>query len=189
MNKEEIELVNNAKLGDKHALIELLRKEEKFIYSTVFYLKKSSEDINDIVQDVLIKVTKKISQLKDANSFKTWLNQVIINSYYDYLRKNRKKKFEFSIFKENNLQKADFIDEKIVDPQDAILYTELDKVIKNSIGKLPMHYKIPITLREIQGMSYFDISKITNTSINTVKSRISRARNLIKNQVKNYIKG
>ena len=188
MNNDKIELINQAMLGDKKALLELLRLEEKTIYATLFYLNKSENDLNDIAQDVLIKISKKISQLKKPDNFKTWLNQIIINSYYDYLRKNKRHKFEFHIFKSDDNVDDELIDNKSIDPAEAILYSELDKVIKKSIEKLPHHYKIPITLREIQGLSYFDISKITKTSINTVKSRISRARNIVKNQIKKYVR-
>ena len=73
-------------------------------------------------------------------------------------------------------------------PQDRILYTELDYIIKNTIENLPMHYKIPIALREIQGLSYDEISDITKTSIGTVKSRIARARAMIKEKVDKYSK-
>ena len=62
-------------------------------------------------------------------------------------------------------------------------------IIKNAIENLPIQYKIPITLREIQGLSYDEISAITKTSIGTVKSRISRARAKIKDDIDKYTRG
>ena len=70
---------------------------------------------------------------------------------------------------------------------DLIVYeNELDKVIKKSINNLPSQYKIPIALREIQGLSYDEISNITNSTIGTVKSRIARARAKIKSDILKY---
>jgi len=70
-----------------------------------------------------------------------------------------------------------------------ILYSKLDFKNKNAIQNPPNHYKIPITLREIQGLSYDEISDITKTTVGTVKSRIARARALIKNDINRYTKG
>ena len=181
-------LILKAKKGDKKALCELIREEHTNIYATLFYLKKDENDLSDIMQDVLIKLTKRISQLKNPSYFKTWLNQIVVNSYYDYLRKNKRKIITFSPFKQD--EEVDFeIPDHSTNPQNTILYNELDLIIKNAIQNLPVQYKIPITLREIQGLSYDEISNITNTSIGTVKSRISRARAKIKDDINKYSRG
>ncbi|MBR2068834.1 MAG: sigma-70 family RNA polymerase sigma factor [Candidatus Gastranaerophilales bacterium] len=182
MNREYISLISKAQKGDQKAMIDLIRKEENNIYSTIYYLKKSDDEINDIMQDVLIKLSTKITQLKNPKLFKSWLNQIIIHSYYDYLRKNKK---QTHISFKNDDKELDIIDYKS-NPQDSVLYNELDRIVKKSIENLPMHYKIPITLREVQGLSYSDISNITQTSIGTVKSRIARARNIVQDSVKKY---
>lgn len=187
MDDNKIELIDKARRGDRKALVNLIKKEQNNIYTTLFYLKKDSSDISDIAQNVLIKLSKKISQLKNPNNFKTWLNQIIVNTYYDYLRKKKK-----------NLAKAQLInnDEELMlevpdyttNPQEEILNSELDYIIKTTIESLPLHYKIPIALREIQGLSYDEISNVTKTSIGTVKSRIARARTLIKDRINKYSK-
>ena len=176
------ELVLEAKNGNKKALETLLKQEEKNIRATLFYFKKDDLDLADLTQEVLFKINNKITQLKNPKLFKTWLNQVILNSYYDYLRKNKKFKNDTQIDK---IDVPDFNS----NPQDRILNNELDFIIKTSISTLPIHYKIPITLREIQGLSYDEISSITNTTIGTVKSRIARARAMIKNDISKYSRG
>ena len=79
-------------------------------------------------------------------------------------------------------------DDSASNPQVSVLNNELDLIIKTSIENLPIHYRIPITLREIQGLSYDEISNVTNTSIGTVKSRIARARAMIKDEIERYSK-
>ena len=185
MDEDKIQLIKNAMTGDKEAVVKLIKQEQTNIYTTLFYLKKDDNELNDIAQDVLIKLSKKISQLKNPIYFKTWLNQIIVNSYYDYLRKNKKKPIFSSLSNDNEEEKYKIEDYR-ANPQDAILYSELDKIIKKSIENLPIQYKIPITLREIQGLSYQDISNITHSSLGTVKSRISRAREMIKDKINKY---
>lgn len=184
MKENKIELITRAKNGDKIALEELLRQEQSSIYAMLFYLKKDEYELKDIMQDVLIKIAKKIHQLREPKNFKIWLNQVVLNSYYDYIRKQkRKNKFKFfNLNSEGDIE----IPDNNQNPQNSALYNELDIVIKNSIESMPIHYKIPITLREIQGLSYDEISNITNTTIGTVKSRIARARAIIKDDVNKY---
>ena len=179
------ELIKKSISGDKTALIDLIKSQENNIYSTLYYLKQNDDEIADIMQDVLLKLSTKIRQLRNPNYFSTWLNQIIINSYYDYLRK--KKKYSKFVLSDNE-NVFEIADNK-TNPQNAILYSELDEIIKKSIENLPIHYKIPITLREVQGLSYNDISNITKTSVGTVKSRIARARNIIKDKVDKYTRG
>ena len=188
MNEDKISTIKAAQKGDKLALIKLIKQEQNNIYSTLFYLKKDEIDLLDIMQDILIKISRKIRQLKNPDNFKTWLNQIVLNSYYDYLRKikNRPKNINLEKFSDDSqLELPDYSS----NPQDRILYSELDFIIKNAIQNLPNHYKIPITLREIQGLSYDEISDITKTTVGTVKSRIARARALIKNDINRYTKG
>ena len=188
MDDKIISLIEKAKLGDKTALIKLIKNEQDSIQTLLLHLKKDTNEINDITQDVLIKLSKKISQLKNPKLFKPWLYQIIANSYYDYLRKNKNKPLRYE-----NLKNEDKINAQIPDyttnPQDLILKMELDKIINDIMSALPKHYKTPILLREIEGMSYKDISQITKTSIGTVKSRIARAREILKKKITNYQNG
>ncbi len=183
MDENKTNLINRAKNGSRSALEQLIKLEQNNIYSTLLYLKKDENDLYDIMQNVLIKIATKINQLNNPEYFSTWLNKIIINSYYDYMRKNKKDlNIVFSSIDESERN----IPDTKSNPQEKILYTELDILIKNSIRNLPIHYKIPIALREIQGLSYENISQITNTTVGTVKSRIARARGIIKNEIKKY---
>lgn len=179
-------LILSAQNGNKEALDKLVKNEQANICTMLFYLKKDSSDIQDIMQDVLFKLAKKIKQLKNPSYFKTWLNQIILNSYYDYLRRKKNKQKEYYL-DDKTQEKINKIVDYSTNPSDSILNNELDVIIKTSIKNLPIRYKIPITLREIQGLSYNEISNITKTSLGTVKSRIARARAIIKEDVTKYI--
>ncbi len=189
MQNSKLELVKQASTGDRGAIEKLIKIEQKNIYSMLFYLKKDDNEISDIMQDILIKLSSKITKLKNPLSFKVWLNHIIVNSYYDYLRKSKKatKIVSLNISDENEKEILE-IPDNTLNPQISILSEEMDSIIKNSIQNLPQHYKIPLTLREIQGLSYDEISNITKTSLGTVKSRISRARTLIQTEINKYAK-
>lgn len=187
MNEEKINLINMAQKGDKSALTKLIKEEQNNIYATLYYLKKDDNELSDIMQNVLIKLSNKIHQLKNPNYFKTWLNQIIVNTYYDYLRKTKRTPKPLEIDNKEDTSVIEVAD-STSNPQEELLKSELDFIIKTSIEKLPLHYKIPITLREIQGLSYDEISNITNSTVGTVKSRIARARAMIKDRINKYSK-
>lgn len=189
MDKSKFDTINSAINGNEDSINKLIKSEQANIYSMLLYLKKDSEDINDIAQNILIKLYSNITKLKNPLSYKTWLNHIILNTYYDYLRKIKSKK-EFSRFSVRNDDDKNIFDiaDAKQDLEDKILMNEMDRVIKYSINNLPMHYKTPLTLREIQGLSYKDISDITKTSIGTVKSRIARARDIVQIEIEKYQK-
>ena len=185
MDTDKYNLIRLAKSGDKIALGKLIKNIQGEVYSMLYFLKKETKDVSDLAQEVLVKISRKIGQLKNPINFKNWLNQIIVNTYYDSLRKDNHKynKHNFDkLIDENCLQ----IPDKKIDLQKNIIDNEIDMIIKKSISSLPPRYKIPITHRELQGLSYEEISGITKTTIGTVKSRISRARAIIKNEIDKY---
>jgi len=183
MDEDYKKIILSAMSGDKGALGAIIKHEQNDIQSTLYYLNKNQNDFNDILQDILIKVSNKITQLKSPLLFKGWLNQIVINSFYDYLRKKKKAIETIGI---DNPQVNEIKDKESSNPQDYVLTRELDNIVKKTITSLPDRYKTVITLREINGLSYDEISRITDTSIGTVKSRISRARTMIKDEIKKY---
>ena len=164
MDENNFNLILKAQKNDKISLEKLIKSSIPNIKATLFYLKKNdinnNYDINDLTQEILVKLSKKINQLKNPKYYKTWLNQIIINCYYDYLRKNKKQNNIINIESKEENKTLDIVD-YASNPQENILNSELDFIIKTSIQNLPLHYKIPITLREIQGLSYEEISNIT----------------------------
>lgn len=176
------ELIQLAQINDIKALEELLRRIQSQVYSMFAHLTNKKEDILDLTQETLLKLAKSISKLKDVNNFKQWMNQIIINTYNDFLRKSPNKYIEFD---ETTFEE---IKDKIgCEPGERYFFTEIEKLIKNALLTLPKDLRITLVLREYEGLSYEDISKLTNTAIGTVKSRISRARNKLQQELKEFI--
>lgn len=184
------ELVVLAQNEDYKALEELIRKIQADVYATLSYLLKENENLSDLTQEVLLKVAKNIQNLKSPNCFKGWLNHIITNTYYDFIRKTKRKPETISIdytCEPLNLAVKIELPDKKVKPIEKCITSECEKMIKNAIRNLPEAFRIAIILREFQGLSYEEIAKTTNSSIGTVKSRISRARIKLQEALKNYI--
>lgn len=182
-NSDINNILKLAQGGDIKALEELIRRVQKNVFGMFGYLAENRQDVADLTQEALLKAAKCITSLKDTRCFKSWLNHIVTNTYYDYEKKHIKDK------------SVDVDEDKLLDIKDKIgcepgekcLFTEMDKIIKYALLNLPHHLRIAIILREYEGLSYEDISKLTNTTIGTVKSRISRARGKLQEQLKEFI--
>lgn len=186
------DLICTAQEDDYDALEELIKREQKNIYASFCYLGASKENISDLTQEALFRMTKNIKALKNPKLFKSWLGQIITNLFYDELRKKQRIPESISIDTfwmndEDNDSCALHICDKNLKPDETTLGNELTDVIREMICKLPEHFRIVIILRELQGLSYEEIAKITQTNVGTVKSRISRARNKLQECLRPYI--
>lgn len=184
------DLVCLAQQDDFKALEELIKREQNAIYVTLCYLEDRNIDPLDLTQEVLIRMSQNIKKLKQQTSFKSWLNQITMHVFYDSLRRKRKQPDFVSIEGSNDtpyLLSVNEISDNKNKPDDKSLSNELDRKIKESILNLPISFRMPIILRELQGMSYEEIANSLDTNIGTVKSRIARARNKLQENLKAYI--
>ncbi|MDD3149908.1 MAG: sigma-70 family RNA polymerase sigma factor [Candidatus Gastranaerophilales bacterium] len=190
---EVYELVEKCQLDDKQALEELLRRHEKIIYSTLYHLDPKREDIADLVQEVLVKVAKNVKKIRNPKTFKYWLNQIIMNLFYDELRKKTRKIQTISMDTafvnklEDEIPQGFDVEDMAKKPHEEILGGELDEIIKKGIDELPEQFRIVTVLRELQGLSYEEIAQLTGTNIGTVKSRLARARAKLQEIIKPYL--
>lgn len=175
-------LIPLAQNGDIKALEEILRKVQKQVYAVFYHLCDRKEDVSDLTQETLLKMAKSLQQLKNIKKFKPWLDQIIINIFNDFSRKNPNRVIALD---ETIIQ--DFKDKIGCEPGEKCILGEMDKLIKTALMTLPKDLRITLVLREFEGLSYDDISKITNTALGTVKSRISRARLKLQKELQDFI--
>ena len=175
-------LIELAKNGDINALEEIIKRVQNHVYAIFAHLVSNKEDVSDLTQETLIKLAKAIPHLHDINYFNNWLNKIITNTFNDYVRKLP------NHFVELDEDKLNEIKDKIgCEPGEKCLFSEIEKLIKAALLTLPHDLRITLVLREFEGLSYEDISKLTNTTLGTVKSRISRARIKLQNELKEFI--
>ena len=188
-NFNDTDIARMAINGDKNALRELLLRVQK---DTTIFLRYFDPDFiseNDLMQIILLKVTTHIKDLKTPETFKKWSHRIIVNSYYDYARKINmlKKRIHYEFTNEQKQELAKTLADKRNKPQDELLNMELKDKIQGAIMKLPQSHRMVILLRDMAGLTYEDIESILNINIGTVKSRLARARNRLKYELRNYL--
>ena len=185
------ELVIEAKKNNYKALEELVKREQKNVFATFSYLNKKQDNVADLTQEALLKMAKNIGSLKNPKTFKSWLNQIVTHLFYDDLRKKQRRPICTSLEcgTHDNPEKpfhTEIPDKKCI-PIEKCMSHELDNLIKSEIRNLPDNFRIPIILRELQGLTYEEIANATHTNVGTVKSRIARARGKLQENLKEYI--
>ena len=185
----DIDIARMAIHSDKRALKELLLRVQKDTIIFLHYFDPDFISESDLMQIILLKITTHIKELKSPETFKKWSHRIIVNSYYDYARKINmlKRKIHYEFTNEQKQELAKTLADKRDKPQDELLKMELKDKIQGAIMKLPRSHRMVILLRDMAGLRYEDIESILNINIGTVKSRLARARNKLKYELRNYI--
>ena len=174
----DVYLAGKAASGDADAFETLVLKYEKNIYYIALRMMPSAEDAKDVSQNVLIKIYNNLSNFKGDSLFSTWIYRITVNTCIDEIRKYKRKN-EVSIDDEDKGVGRN-IQDSALSPEQNIIASEGLNAILETVKELPEEYSTVITLRDIQGFAYSEIADITECSLGTVKSRISRARGKLK---------
>ena len=162
------QLIKNAQKKDKVAFELLYQYSSVFVYNVVLRILGNRDDASEVTQDVYVKVYNKLGMFCFRSSFKTWVYRIAVNTALNYIKKNKKKYVQLSS------AAADFIVHK--DYRQAQSQQYKTEIIDELLSKLTPDFRTVIVLREVDDLSYEEISKILRLNINTVKTRIKRAR-------------
>ncbi|HCT64430.1 MAG TPA: RNA polymerase subunit sigma-24 [Lachnospiraceae bacterium] len=182
---EVSKLVKMAQQGDSMAFSGLIQNHERFVYNVVYRILSNHEDAKDVSQEVFLKAYRYLGKFDGRASFSTWLYRIAVNTSIDELRK-RKSNEIISIGRERycdtGVIKKEYPDNS-VGVEESIIARESMAEIKQVMENLNNEHRVIITLRDLEGLSYAEISEITETSLGTVKSRLARARKALKDLI------
>ncbi|UMZ72559.1 RNA polymerase sigma factor [Natranaerofaba carboxydovora] len=174
-------LVQRCKKGQLEAYEKLIKKYENKVYSLCYRYSGNYDDANDLAQEAFIKVFNSIDKFKGKSAFSTWLYRVTANVCLDEMRK--KKKTPISIDKPQETEEGEVyfnLPDQKYNPEIIAEKNDLKQLVHKGISKLPKEQRIIIILREMEELSYEEISEVLEISIGTVKSRLNRARKNLK---------
>ena len=168
------ELISRFQNGDERAYVELVNRYKDRLLNFVFQFLGDIEQAEDVVQDTMLRLYEKKHYYKEIAKFSTWIYTIARNLANTELRKRKRRKTTYlsQLSKERQFEIP-----AIQDDVDQSLHNEfINDRIQSAIKNLPEHFKIVIILRDIQELSYEEISNIVEVPLGTIKSRINRAR-------------
>ena len=181
----DLNLVKRAKKGDYQAFDLLVIKYQTRLISTAFKFVKDMQIAEDIVQESLIKSYKSLHSFREDSSFYTWVYRITVNTAKNFLvsKKRRGELLQAEIGKEGAIEIEQF---SLDSPEALLMRSQLKHLIENCLNQLSEETKTAITLREFDGLSYEEISKIVNCPVGTIRSRIFRGREILDKEIENY---
>lgn len=180
------QLISLSQSGDPNAFGLLVEKYQNRLYRLILRIIKNQSVVEDLVQESLIKAYRSIASFRGDSAFYTWLYKIGLNTARNYLYdKKHKLQVDSSIAIEDAENFSTAIDIHHAEtPETELINKQIAKTVNNAIAALPTELQTAITLREIEGLSYEQISNIMDCPIGTTRSRIFRARNIIADKLK-----
>lgn len=184
-------LLEETLAGDEDAFAELVSRYRNQITSYIYRMTNDYDGAVDLAQETFMRVYRAAGRYQTTHAFSTYIYRIATNLAISELRKRKRRRLvsltglltggegeetrDFDAPDDKPLQDTNLVD------------CERRRVVKRAISTLPEKYRAPLVLRDVEGKSYDEIAQILNTSEGTVKSRINRARNFLRDKMRNYV--
>jgi RNA polymerase sigma-70 factor (ECF subfamily) len=190
---EESAIVAELKAGSEEAYSWLIGQYHQPIYSLVYHLVHEPADAADTVQEVFLKVFRGMKSFNGQSSLKTWIYRIAVHEASNHRRWwFRHKGRETSVDVPERNQEGEELREQLVDsresPFDSAVHAEVRARVEQELRHVPEPYRTTLILRDLEEMSYEEIAEITETNLGTVKSRLTRGREALKQRLAEYIR-
>lgn len=178
---DERTLIKQAGQGDEAAFEELVRTYEKTVYNLALRMTGNQDDAFDLAQTTFLKAWHAIGLFQFDSKFSTWLCRIASNACIDFLRKEKRRGTVSLTMPDDadQLYEVDVADERL-DPAAVFAANIQREQVLEALGALPADYRVALSLRAIEDMSYEEIAAALDVKTGTVKSRISRAREMLR---------
>jgi len=178
----ELELVSQAQKGSRAAFDELVSRHQQRVYALAYRILGAAEDASDIQQETFIRAWLSLKKFRGQAAFYTWLHRITVN-----LCLSRKRKLSSSVevlpFDEDIRQS--------IEPGVATCAqnVETTEMVRAALSTVPAPCRALLVLRDIEGRPYEEIARIVGGSIESVRTRLSRARKMLRERMRSYLEG
>lgn len=181
-------LIEQVKRGNRTAFdLLVLRYQHKVIKVVTRYVKDPHEAL-DVTQDTFIRAYRALSTFRGASAFYTWLFRIAINTAknHEMAKSRRPPDTDIDFYEAEKQLDMNQLNENAT-PENYLYCDELQSTVTNTVDNMPEDLRSAIMLREMDGLSYEEISLIMDCPVGTVRSRIFRAREIIDEQIKPFM--
>src|SRR5713101_964462 len=183
---EDVRLMQLVGGGDTTAFEELIERHQSLVTGTVARMLGSNSDVEDIAQQVFIRVWKSAPRYVPRAKFTTWLLKITRNLVFNELRR-AKRRGHVSLQSEPGVEDTPLRDETNPAPDASLLEAELQKAIEEAIMQLPDSQRMALVLRRYEQLSYEQIAEVLDLSVPAVKSVLFRARTELRSRLNKYL--
>ena len=189
MERSDRELIRECRKGNKDAFRELVERYQRKILSVAVGMLHNQDDALEVTQEAFVKAYGNLDRFKGESSFYTWLYRIVVNLAIDRRRRERRHgtvAIEDRPGGGEDLE-ADLPEQRLIDPYQRTESRQLGDRLRAAIDELTPDQKAVILLREVEGLSYDEISQVMQCPKGTVMSRLHYARKALQDKLKDYL--
>jgi RNA polymerase sigma-70 factor (ECF subfamily) len=185
LGDREVALIQRCAAGDEDACTELVGEHQRVVFQLALHLLGDHEEALDLSQEVFLRVFRTIHGFRGQSSLRTWIYRIVVNQARNRQRWWRRRHRAQQISLDQHIERYGdvFAGSGITSPDRVLAQKELAVRIWNALEHLPFEQRTAIVLREIDGLSYDEIAFSLNVAVGTVKSRLTRARQALREEL------
>src|SRR5438128_1988927 len=183
-HREDEDLVCSLRAGEEAAYEALLARFQQPVYNLAFRLLNEPGDASDVVQEVFLKVFRNVCHFRRQSSLKTWIYRITVNEAHNQRRwffRHRSREVGFDDQPEQTRKRP--VADSAKSPFDYVFDREKHMLIEAALARINPVFREVVVLRDIEGLSYEEISEVLQISLGTVKSRIMRGRESLRDEL------
>src|SRR5436189_53008 len=188
----EDQFLEKLRRGDAMAYERLVAEHSGDVYALLVRLTSDAEEARDLTQETFLRVFQSLDRFRGDASLKTWIYRIAINQARNRWRWWRRRRRNVTVSLDATDEEherplaAQLRDERSVDPEQATLARERERLLTQALRSLARVYREVVVLRDIEGLSYEEVAATLEISIGTVKSRLSRGRNELRRRLEAF---
>ena len=182
---DDLRLIESLRSGSEQAYEELLNRFQQPVYTLALRLLDDPSESSDVVQEVFLKVFRNIGHFRGQSSLKTWIYRITVNEAHNARRwffRHRRREVELDNSPEENRNWKEIIPDGGRSPFDEALDQEQHLMIEAALARINPIFRDAVVLRDITDLSYEEIADVLGVSLGTVKSRILRGREALREE-------
>jgi RNA polymerase sigma-70 factor, ECF subfamily len=189
---EDFKLIRRFQAEDPAAFDQLILKYKDLVMNVCFRFMRNYAEADDCAQETFVKVFRSLRKFRFESSFSTWLYRIAVNTCktrlcsQEYRRSNASVSIDKPLETEEGSVRFEIAD-KALSPRASMENKDRAVIIQEAINSLPEEQKTVVILRDIEGLSYEEIARVTGYNLGTVKSKLARARQELMNKLKGMI--
>ena len=183
---EDVRLMRLVARGDTSAFEKVIERHQALVAGTAARMLGSNSDVEDIAQQVFIRVWKSARRYVPRAKFTTWLLKITRNLVFNELRR-AKRRAQVPLQADPSAEEIPLKDEINPAPDASLLENELQRAIEQAIMQLPESQRMALVLRRYEQLSYEEIAQVLDLSVPAVKSVLFRARTELRSRLSNYL--
>jgi RNA polymerase sigma-70 factor (ECF subfamily) len=188
VNPSDGELIRQCRAGAREAFGVLVDRHGDRLYAGLFRVLGSAEDARDAAQEAFVHAYQKLDTFHGNSAFSTWLFRIALNAAFSGQR--RSKRYKSSLDGARNEFGYELSDHRSgSDPTHSLEQSDTQRVVRDALAELPEEFRAALVLKEMEGLRYEEIAEVLNVPIGTVRSRIHRARNELREKLRIALKG